>query len=555
MIQREKERCISRNRQDVADNTESSFDSSTTSDEGKGIDHCETREGFEKARNHLNPSRFFRWIIQSYAERKMNTLFLIHFVSTVVVWMHFAFIKFEQQADKLLEGAHRHRLKRLIPPIEFGLMHAILFQMALIPLTMCRCSISALSESALNRVIPLNHALVMHMYIGYTMVIIIFCATLLFFFFFGFLCAEGEQAFCDKFTLEIMITGYCILGTLLIIGGTSYFRHRIPYEIFYAMHHIVFLMYFLTIVHTLDIEQRSGRSKRSQTFEWFSSTLLYYFCDRATMFMNHRYGTKLIASSVVSASKGSRLIILKVQRPSLFQFKPGQHAYIRINEISAEWHPFSIASGPNSSQLEFYIQVFEVKSWTKQLWDYFDEYNATEVGVEGLKIEVMGPYGTSLCQSKNVSHILAIGGGTGVVPILSLYKEHVHSLLRLEPNKFFADMNDSEERIRQIEHAKRSQRGSIIKQISRSIYRRILSLEIVRKAIDKNITNHTKHPSKYRSQGERKLYKSTQIAIVPIYCTVILSVLPVVGVTLFSLVVSWYTTPVELPVSMGTALK
>ena len=72
---------------------------------------------------------------------------------------------------------------------------------------------------------------------------IVFFATIFFFFFFGLLCSEGEQAFCDKFTMEIMITGYCILGTLLIIGLTAHFRHRMPYEIFYAIHHVVFLMY------------------------------------------------------------------------------------------------------------------------------------------------------------------------------------------------------------------------------------------------------------------------------------------------------------------------
>jgi hypothetical protein len=46
----------------------------------------------------------------------------------------------------------------------------------------------------------------------------------------GILCADGEQAYCDKFTLEIMITGYGILAILLIIAATSC-CHQIPYEI------------------------------------------------------------------------------------------------------------------------------------------------------------------------------------------------------------------------------------------------------------------------------------------------------------------------------------
>ena len=106
--------------------------------------------------------------------------------------------------------------------------------MALIPLTMSRYSIAALSQSILNRFVPLNRALRIHIHLGYTMVGIVFWATIFFFIFFGTLCASGDEAFCDKFTSEIMCTGYGILGSLLIIGGTSYFRNNIPYEIFYG---------------------------------------------------------------------------------------------------------------------------------------------------------------------------------------------------------------------------------------------------------------------------------------------------------------------------------
>ena len=64
---------------------------------------------------------------------------------------------------------------------------------------------------------------------------IVFLAVVFFFLFFGLLCSRGEEAFCDKFTSEIMITGYLILGFLLLIGGTSYVRHKIPYEVFYVV--------------------------------------------------------------------------------------------------------------------------------------------------------------------------------------------------------------------------------------------------------------------------------------------------------------------------------
>jgi len=100
--------------------------------------------------------------------------------------------------------------------------------MALVPLTMSRFSIAALSDSLMDRFVPLNRALRIHIHLGYTMVIIVFFATAFFFAFFIVLCDDGEHAFCDKFTSEIMITGYGILALMLIIAGTSYFRHKIP---------------------------------------------------------------------------------------------------------------------------------------------------------------------------------------------------------------------------------------------------------------------------------------------------------------------------------------
>lgn len=152
-------------------------------------------------------------------------------------------------------------------------MHAILFQMALLPLTMARYSISVLAGTTLDRFIPLNRTLRMHIHLGYTMVIILVLATAFFLAFFGVLCNGGEELFCRKFTSEIMCTGYGILAALLIVAGTSHFRHRIPYELFYVIHHLVFVMYIITVAHTFDIEQRKNRADRSQTFKWFSATM------------------------------------------------------------------------------------------------------------------------------------------------------------------------------------------------------------------------------------------------------------------------------------------
>ena len=99
--------------------------------------------------------------------------FSIHFIATIIMWgdyiaksvlldatarvgdlkktitflhpfdsspFHFGLIKFHVQYGKVPEGANRYWWKVFASSLEFGSMHAILFQAALIPLTMARAS-------------------------------------------------------------------------------------------------------------------------------------------------------------------------------------------------------------------------------------------------------------------------------------------------------------------------------------------------------------------------------------------------------------------------------
>lgn len=393
---------------------------SMTVDEGNAKDYTvdaekAEREIFVGARHYLNPGPFFRSIIYLFAERKILVFSAIHFVCTMVIWTHFFLVKYEQKLATVPEGAPRYLWKRIIPPLEFATMHAVLFQMALIPLTMSRYSTASLSESVINRFVPLNRTIRMHIHLGYMVIILLLLSTVVFFTFFGRLCVDGDQTFCDKFRSEIMCTGYAIVATLLLILGTSYFRHKIPYEIFYAVHHLVFIFYAITIAHTLDDKHRSGEQNRSQTFKWFSATLVYYLCDRAAMYLNHRYKARLVSSSTIEGSSGCKMIILRLRRPELFCFKPGQFAYLRLSAIDSTWHPFSIASGPASSYLEFYIEVFGKSSWTSKLWDVLEDDNEKNGGYSEryIELEVLGPCGTSLAKTEDFSHAVAIGTGTG----------------------------------------------------------------------------------------------------------------------------------------------
>ena len=244
------------------------------------------------------------------------------------IWFHFFYNKFRVMEAKVGPKANRYWWKRLIPPLEFGSMHAILFQMALLPLTMCRHTLSELSTTALSRVVPFNRTTAMHIHLGYTMISIVFLATIVFFVFFGTMCSDqrsgiepapkGVNTFCMKFEAEIFLTGLAILFLLLLVGFTSFFRNKIPYEVFYGIHHCVFLMFALTIAHTMDAPERAGLKVRSQTFKWYSAPLLYYFVDRAFMYINHHYVLPAVSCTALDVSldgTGSKMVILKLKKP------------------------------------------------------------------------------------------------------------------------------------------------------------------------------------------------------------------------------------------------
>jgi predicted ferric reductase len=521
---------------------------------------------FKKASEYLHPGPMFRATVYLYAERKLVVFFFIHFMATMTIWLHFALIKFEQQKDSVPDGAAYYWWKRLLPPLEFGSMHAILFQMALIPLTMSRYTIQALSGSVIDRFVPLSRTLRMHIHLGYTTVLIVFLATVFFFAFFGLLCSGGEQAFCDKFTSEIMITGYCILGLLLIIGVTSHFRHSIPYEVFYAIHHLVFILYVLTIVHTFDKQQREGNQDRSQTFKWFSIPLLYYVCDRAAMHINHKYRTRILSSSALIASNGAKMIILKLRRPALFQFKPGQYAYLRLPKIDTHWHPFSIASDPGSSELQFYVEVFGATSWTGRLWDMLELDEAGGVSHRQIEMDIMGPVGTHLAKTEEYSHALAIGTGTGIVPVLSLYKQQVRQLLRLSPTTHFHELTTHQEKIREVAKEEKVREGSVAQHLTGTCRRRGKYVQLQESKADyvkESIRCHSmsRHSQK-DAMNEQDLRNTTKMmkkaafkATQNIYGIVLLAFLAVFGVALIGLTISWNTIPIDLYGGMVTFLK
>ena len=157
------------------------------------------------------------------------------------------------------------------------------------------------------------------------------------------------------------------------------------------------------------------------------------------MHTNQRYQSRIVSFTLNERYDGSKGIKLKIERPVLFMFRPGQYALLRVSTLDNSWHPFTMASAPESRVIEFYIDVV-VEGWTEQLWTMLKKYKSQE----HLNIDLMGLYGTALVQSSSYTHVIAVGEDQQVIPYLSLLKQHVRSMLLSDPETFLSGIKQKE---------------------------------------------------------------------------------------------------------------
>lgn len=284
------------------------------------------------------------------------------------------------------------------------------------------------------------------------------------------------------------------------------------------------------------------------------------------MHLNHKYRTRLVSSSTVSGSDGSKMMILTLRRPALFRFKPGQYAYLRVGKLDQyNWHPFSIASDPTSPNLQFYVEVFGDKSWTGKLWEMLQEDADDKISYRQIDIEIMGPIGRPLAKTEDYSHVLACGTGTGIVPVLSLFKQQVHELMRLDPETHFRDLKNHRAKVHEVESAEQQRQGPVVQRFfglgrfpTCKPYEQLSEStgDYVRESIKNSIARREESLSRQElrttmAQMKVAAWKATR----SIYGTVALSILPVIGITLIGLMISWSTINVDLYDNMTFFLK
>ena len=136
------------------------------------------------------------------------------------------------------------------------------------------------------------------------------------------------------------------------------------------------------------------------------------------MYTAARYTVKVCGYHIINGTqdttKNAGIIVLKMLKPTMMHFSPGHYCKLRIKGLLDQtWHPFSVASSPDSDILEFYIKINQEGSWTWKLLQLLLTRLGHEDDLDPIQVEIMGPYGSPLAMAGDHSHALVVGSGTG----------------------------------------------------------------------------------------------------------------------------------------------
>jgi len=266
-------------------------------------------------------------------------------------------------------------------------------------------------------------------------------------------------------TTQLLIT-----GTLLAIIFSTFYVTTLPifrktaagFRWFWFFHMGgVATAYPLLLLH--------GTCKGHPIFFYFALIPLLLYIFDVTMRRSKITTTKVLEWNTHD-DNGEHITELVLECPKNFVYTPGQYAELKFSPIStSEWHPFTIASAPDpppppttrnntADTIEIFVDddieegrsvdndddaiddmesggegssasntkklVFYIKSagrWTDALYNYASAFDLTKAK-QPTMIQLRGPHGAPAMNYFEYRHIIVIGSGIGVTPLMSIWK-------------------------------------------------------------------------------------------------------------------------------------
>jgi len=221
-------------------------------------------------------------------------------------------------------------------------------------------------------------------------------------------------------TKQLLLT-----GTLLTIIFSSFFLTTLQafrkttagFRWFWMFHMTgIALVYPLLLIH--------GTLRGRPIFLYFALLPLALYLFDVSMRRKNIYKANVLRWKVFD-DDGQQITELVLERPRGFSYTPGQYAELKFAPISLnEWHPFTIASAPGEVEEENKEVVFYIKNsgrWTGALMDYARAFDLSKSQTP-TEILIRGPNGAPAQNYGDYKHIIVIGSGVGVTPLLSIWK-------------------------------------------------------------------------------------------------------------------------------------
>lgn len=327
---------------------------------------------------------------------------------------------------------------------------------AVILLPVCRTLISALRQTPLNRIIPLDDNLVLHRWMGWSILIFAVIHTMGHAFNFRNLTIKDPDGTGASWGTRYFLsgpgwTGWTMLCLLLVIAITALDRFKkVNFERFWYTHHLVFLFILLFSFHgswCFIPKDREPKCSEAGTFwrYWVVSGFIYTL-ERIAREWRSARSTKII--KVIQHP--SDVVEVQFNKDPGIQVKAGQYIFLCCPTISlCQWHPFTLTSAPEEDYLSVHIRC--VGDFTRA----FARQLGCEISVGSRKIsekektlssgkepstqylllpqvQLDGPFGSASEDVFKYEVAMMFGAGIGVTPFASVLKSVWYRLNRPE---------------------------------------------------------------------------------------------------------------------------
>ncbi|MDY6803201.1 MAG: ferric reductase-like transmembrane domain-containing protein [Cyanobacteriota bacterium] len=288
---------------------------------------------------------------------------------------------------------------------------ALNFNGALILIPMLRHFLTWLRKTKLSNYLPLDESIEFHKLVGQFMFAFAILHTIAHFLNYTTLPVSFAQSL---FATKAGLSGFLLLVVFAVMWVTAQepVRKGGNFALFYMAHLGYVLWFILALIHGPNF------------WKWTLVPLIGFAIEQIIRLQTTKEPTQIVNASLLP----SKVLGLEVERPSSFEYIPGEYLFVKCPSISNfEWHPFTISSAPEMPDI-LTLHIRAAGSWTGKLYELFRERREEWIrspnsnADSGVTVYLDGPYGTPSVHIFECEYVMLIAAGIGVTPFASILR-------------------------------------------------------------------------------------------------------------------------------------